>query len=387
MRQEAPRTTPVRRWSARLGKLASIDVYVHPTFLLLLAWFGGAKLFATRSWEAAALEVVFVLCLFGCIVFHELGHALVARRFGIETRDITLYPIGGVAKLERMPENPRHELAIAFTGPLVNVAIALGLGAALAVWPILGSLRDAAVGQGSLVVRLLVANLALAVFNLLPAFPMDGGRVARALLTPRLGRAGATRAAARIGRAMAVVFGVLGVLGAPMLLLVAAFVWIAGAHEARAAEIDDALRDRLVGGAMETRFDVLRPADPLSQAQALVLLGPQVDFPIVDAEGVFGGLVGPEDIARGLASGEPSTPVAAVARVDVPRVRPEQPLREALERLSAGPWRTAAVVDPWGRLLGLLSSDNVAELVMFHEATALRRGPSPTRPSSTAAAS
>ncbi|HMB02354.1 MAG TPA: site-2 protease family protein [Isosphaeraceae bacterium] len=183
--------------SWKLGRVAGIDVYLHPTFLLFLAYFGAMQ-------DGLAL-VLIISAAFGCVLLHELGHALMARRFGIETEDITLYPIGGVARLRRMPKAPGAELLIALAGPAVNGLIVLGLSSLL--W--LGAFGGpwSASPAAAFVSELMRINLALAVFNLIPAFPMDGGRVLRALLSGWLGRARATMVAAGLGRGLALLFG------------------------------------------------------------------------------------------------------------------------------------------------------------------------------------
>ena len=188
-------------WSIKLGRFAGIDVYLHLTFLLLLAFVGFSGYMSSGSITGAVEGVLFMLALFGSVVLHEYGHALTARRFGIPTRDITLYPIGGIARLERMPERPWQELVVAVAGPAVNVAIAVVLfGGLLATgnlgWPNLSTLES-----GPLLERLMYTNLSLALFNLIPAFPMDGGRVLRAGLAMYLNYALATRIAAGLGQA------------------------------------------------------------------------------------------------------------------------------------------------------------------------------------------
>jgi Zn-dependent protease len=203
------------RMSWKLGRVAGIDLFVHPTFLLILlpTLFGGG------------LSLFFLVTLFGCVVLHELGHALMARRFGIETVNITLYPIGGVARLTRMPRAPGAELLIALAGPAVNFAIVAALlGLEFAGVTGLGTTS----GLGELLSGLMVVNLVLGLFNLIPAFPMDGGRVLRAALSGWLGRARATSVAATIGRTLAVVFGIYSLLSAfpPNLLHVALAVFI-----------------------------------------------------------------------------------------------------------------------------------------------------------------
>ena len=232
------------KWSFKLGRILGIDVYVHFTFLLLLGFVGLAHWLPGRSLEAALTGMLFFAGLFVCVLLHEYGHALAARKYGIATRDITLLPIGGLARLERMPEKPSQELVVALAGPLVNVVIAVGLFVGLMLtgnWQPLSSLTTT---SGNLVERLLVVNVFLVLFNLLPAFPMDGGRVLRSLLAMRMEYARATRIAARIGQGMAALFGFAGLFGNPMLLLIALFVWIGAGQEAAAVEMKSSFSGR-----------------------------------------------------------------------------------------------------------------------------------------------
>jgi Zn-dependent protease len=214
-----------------VGTLLGIPVHLHWTFLLLLGFVALSQAFVYGSLSAALGGVVFVSAIFACVVLHEFGHALAARRYGIATRDVTLLPIGGVARLERMPDDPGQELVVALAGPAVNLAIAGLLG----VWLTLGgfvSPGGLSLTDGSLAARLLSVNLALVVFNMLPAFPMDGGRVLRALLARRTSYVRATDVAATIGRGMALLFGVAGLVWNPMLILIALFVWTGAGQEA-----------------------------------------------------------------------------------------------------------------------------------------------------------
>lgn len=208
--------------SLRLGRLFGIPVNVHFTFLLLLAAVGLIQLFQSGV-SAAFAMVILISAVFGCVLLHEFGHVLAARHFGIATRDVTLLPIGGLARLERMPRNPRQELWISLAGPAVNAALA-GLFS-------IGSMTFGGWFTG----RLVAINVALALFNLLPAFPMDGGRVLRAVLSERMGNLAATEIAANVGRAMAVVFGLVGLFGNPMLVFIAIFVWFGAGQEAQLA--------------------------------------------------------------------------------------------------------------------------------------------------------
>jgi Zn-dependent protease len=183
------------KWSWKVGRLAGIDLRIHATFLLLLGWVWWSYWMAGKSMEAMLAGVAFIVALFACVVLHELGHAITARTFGIPTRDITLLPIGGVARIERMPEDPKQELWVALAGPAVNVVI----GAVLYCWLTLthgwAPFTNLTVISGPFVERLLLANIWLVLFNLIPAFPMDGGRVLRALLASRMTYTKATQVA------------------------------------------------------------------------------------------------------------------------------------------------------------------------------------------------
>ena len=229
-----------RSW--KLGTIFGIDVYVHWTFLLLVGFV------LLSNWDlggshTAIYAVSLLLGVFGCVLLHELGHALTARQFGIPTRDITLYPIGGVARLQRMSKRPWEEFSIAIAGPAVNLAIA---GLLFLFLVFLGMLPSSRVElstylTGNYLFALAVTNAGLAIFNLLPAFPMDGGRVLRALLVPALGRLRATEIAANIGAVFAALL-VLAGIWSPMLLLVGTFVFLAGRHELWAVRREEYFR-------------------------------------------------------------------------------------------------------------------------------------------------
>ena len=276
------------KWSLKLGRLLGIDVYIHFTFLLLLGFIGLSHWMADRSLGAAANGMIFFLCLFACVLLHEYGHALMARRYGIPTKDITLLPIGGVARLERMPDKPIQELWVALAGPAVNVVIAAALGAWLTFTNAWEPISALSATKGGLLERLFAVNIFLVVFNLLPAFPMDGGRVLRSLLAMRLEYARATRIAARIGQGMAVLFGFAGLFGNPMLLLIALFVWIGAGQEAAAVEMKSSFAGVRVREAMLTDFRGLSPQDTVGDAARLLLAGSQQDFPVLEKGEVVG---------------------------------------------------------------------------------------------------
>jgi Zn-dependent protease len=219
------------KWSWKLGTIAGIKTYVHASFLLLLGWAAWVAYTGGGTVLSAILGMVFLLAVFGSVLLHELGHALVARRYGIQTHRIVLLPIGGVAQLAGEPRSPRQEFWVALAGPLVNFALAVGL-----------TIVAAALGLSNfgLVHSLIVANLSLGLFNLVPAFPMDGGRVLRALLSARMGEGRATQVAVHVGKSLAIAFAIVGLFTNFMLVLIAAFVWIAATAEQRRVDSRDA---------------------------------------------------------------------------------------------------------------------------------------------------
>lgn len=339
---------------------------MHVTFLLLLGFITFANLLSGAPAGAVIGGVLFFLALFGCVLLHEYGHALMARQFGIPTRDITLLPIGGVARLERMPDKPWQELWVALAGPAVNVAIALVLAAYLTFtggWEPLASLSSA---NGGFAERLLVVNVFLVLFNLLPAFPMDGGRVLRSLLALRMEHARATRIAASLGQGMAIVFGCFGLFANPMLLLIALFVWVGAAQEAAAAEMKSSLGGLPVREAMLTNFQAVSPDATLREVVALLLAGSQKDFPVVE-RGVVLGLLAHEQLFEALRSRGEDTLVSEVMNRQIRTVSADEPLDLALTRAEPGFSTTLPVL--WqGRFVGLLTAENIGELVMIRAA-------------------
>ncbi|MBW2242857.1 MAG: site-2 protease family protein [Deltaproteobacteria bacterium] len=354
------------KWSFKLGTLAGIAVYVHATFFILLAWFTMSGFRAGQSPAEIVATLFFVLALFGCVVLHELGHALMARRYGIATRDITLLPIGGVARLERMPEDPGQEFRVAMAGPAVNVVIAsiLWVGLRLAGGATGAPTFD--LTGGPFLERLMVVNVVLVVFNLLPAFPMDGGRALRALLASRMGHARATRIAASIGQSMALGFGALGLFGNPFLILIALFVWIGAAGEANAAQLKHALAGIPVAQAMLTDFEVLSPGDPLQRAVALTLAGSQKAFPVVDGDRAVG-MLSQQRLLQALAAGGQERPVAQAMEGDIEPADSGELLEPLLARLQSTP-SGALPVTHEGRIVGLITLDNASEFLGFRAA-------------------
>ena len=366
------------KWSLKLGRILGIDVYVHFTFLLLLGFVGLAHWLPGRSLEAALTGMLFFAGLFVCVLLHEYGHALAARKYGIATRDITLLPIGGLARLERMPDKPSQELVVALAGPLVNVVIAVGLFVGLMLtgnWQPLSSLTTT---SGNLVERLLVVNVFLVLFNLLPAFPMDGGRVLRSLLAMRMEYARATRIAARIGQGMAALFGFAGLFGNPMLLLIALFVWIGAGQEAAAVEMKSSFSGVRVREAMLTDFRTLSPRETVGDAARLLLAGSQQDFPVVENGRVVGVLTHVR-LFEALQGRSADTLVTEVMENEVQTAAPEEELDAALTRVEPGR-ATMLPVMRNGQLIGLLTAENLGEFYMIRRALAERGKNRPPAP-------
>jgi len=230
------------RWSLKATRIAGIDVYIHFTFFLLLAWVAFIHWKQTGSIGAALVGVLFILSIFACVVLHELGHALAAKKYAIRTRDIILLPIGGVARLEKMPDKPVQELWVALAGPAVNVGIAAALAVYLYVSNSFSPVDQSTMTTAPFLERILGVNIFLVLFNMIPAFPMDGGRVLRALLAMRLAYTRATRISANLGQGIALLFGIFGLFYNPLLLFIAFFVWIGAAQEARMTQMKSAIR-------------------------------------------------------------------------------------------------------------------------------------------------
>jgi stage IV sporulation protein FB len=349
-------------WSIRVGALAGIPIRIHLTFFLLLLWFGNVSRDQGQGFLGG---VLFMLLLFGCVVLHELGHALAARRYGVATHEIVLYPFGGVARIDRMPSG-RAELVIALAGPAVNLVLAGLLTTVILLWRSQApeSAKDI-IGGAPIVWQLLWANLTLFAFNLIPAFPMDGGRVLRATLSIFLGEARATNIAAGVGQAIALAFAVLAFLPPPIkpvLLLIAFFVFVGAGQEAAFQRSRSAVRGLAARDAMITRFETLAPQDPLSRAVEHLLASNQQDFPVVDSWGRVVGVLHRSALLAALAADGKESAVLEVMDREPAIVPPDQPLERVLRQLQAQPMQPVLVVGDGG-LEGVITVDNLAELL------------------------
>ena len=354
------------RWSINIGSFAGTAVKIHITFILFLAWIAFSAW--SRGGPAAALDsTLFIVLLFACVVLHEFGHIAAARRYGIGTPEVTLLPIGGVASLQRLPSDPMQELVVALAGPAVNLVIGLVLIA------VVGSVRPDELSQIdnpslSLIGRLAIANIFLVVFNLIPAFPMDGGRVLHALVAMRVGGPRATEIAARIGQALAFGLGFLGLFGNPLLVFIAIFVYIAAAAEAQMSTAHEALKGVTVGEAMETRFTPVSIDANLGQAVEALLATAQHEFPVVDAFGKPAGLLTREDILGAVREHGRDEPASAFMRSGLESVRPATPIESVFERLQGTGATALYVTDGDGRIMGLLTRQSLGEVVMIRAA-------------------
>jgi len=350
-------------WSFPIGRLLGSEIRVHATFFLLLVWIGAAAWLEGGA-EAAAVNVAFILALFACVVAHEFGHALMARRYGITTPDITLLPIGGLARLDRMPENPRHEIAVALAGPAVNVVIWLALAlvfhAGLSLDPML-DLEDPGAGFFA---RLAALNLFLAVFNLIPAFPMDGGRVFRAILSMFMGRARATDFAARAGHVVAFFFAFIGLTGGnPFLILIAVFVFIAASAENADVLMRETARSLTARSAMITSFEALSPDDTISAAANSLIRTTQHEFPVVE-DGALVGFLSRQAIFSALNDGATARKVVEAMDREIPRVGLHAPLTEVLDAMAGATAPAVAVEDRAGAFLGYITRENIGEVMV-----------------------
>ena len=351
-----------------LPKVAGIEIYVHWTFAILIAWIIFTNLRAGLDAVHVGWMVLFVLSLFVCVTLHELGHALAARRYGIKTLNITLYPIGGVASLEKMPENPRHELVVALAGPLVNVVIMLLLLPLISTfdWPDREAQTVFLIDQNSFLPMLGVVNIWLAVFNLIPAFPMDGGRVLRALLAMRMSRVQATDLAATVGKIIAVGFVFAGFYTNPFLIFIGLFI-ILGAHaEAEMVKSQSFIQGLTARDALMTNFSALDKNQTIGAAVKMLLYGEAKNFLVTDDGAPFG-VLNRDHIIRGIQAAGESAPIHTVADTDLLYADIDMPLQAVLQEFQKVK-RSIILVREQGQLAGIIDLDNISELIMVNAA-------------------
>ncbi len=354
--------------SLKLGRVAGIKIEVHWTFILLLIWVVFLDVRRGGTMATALLNIALILFLFVCVVLHELGHSLTARRFNIPTKKITLLPIGGVASIEKMPEKPSQELLVALAGPAVNVVLALLLYLVVPIQTYMS--LDAANLENllrapslqTLLFYLLIANVMLVLFNMIPAFPMDGGRVLRALLSYRMDRVKATDIAASIGQVFAVIFFVLGLLYNPFLVLIALFIFIGAYGENQMVKQTSMIEGYLIENAMLTKITLLKPEDTIEQAIELILAGTEKDFVVVDQEKIVG-ILYQKDIIGHVKFG--SMEVREIMKPNFRTIAKNEALQKFFELVNKEGQRFFPVTGVGGVLEGAIDMHNVSEFLLI----------------------
>jgi Zn-dependent protease/CBS domain-containing protein len=362
--------------SFKIGRAFGIDVKVHWTFFLLLIFFAFIGLQNTGNPLVALVVVAVIVALFFCVLLHEFGHSLVAQRLGLEVPDITLLPIGGLARLKALPEKPADEVKIAVAGPLVNVVLApvffvlaLALGADLLAPP---DLLEGVGSLGQFFVYLGYINVALAIFNLVPAFPMDGGRVLRGLLATRMGPVRATDIASAIGQFFAFIFGLLGLFSSPinpLLILIAVFIFFGASGEAQMVRQRELMRGLSVSDVMGTkpRTETVTPYHNFGQVLDAVLHGYQEDFPVLDEDGSLVGIVTRKEILSAAHSPDRYATVRDLMKTDVPTICPDADLfKDGYRILQESGLRAIPVVEN-GELVGMLTLDDIGQASLLRD--------------------
>jgi Zn-dependent protease/CBS domain-containing protein len=353
------------RWSITVGRVGETVVRIHLTLVVLLAWY------AWEGWRVAGAQgamdqFLFIALLFVSVLLHEFGHIRAAHRYGIPTPDVILTPIGGIARIARMPDKPVQELVIALAGPLVTLVIAAVLAALILLGSSSGSIAALGSGEISLWTALFWTNVVLLVFNLIPAFPMDGGRVLRALLAARIGMVRGTRIAARVGQVLAVVLAIVGLQYNIFLVLIAAFVFLGAEAEYEHVQTRHLAGDLTAGRLTVTDLRILPPSMRLDQAIALLTRSDQRCFPVLDDSGHLLGIITRDDLLRGVTDSGLDAPVtAAMVPPDVTGTIPiEVPFLDAVAKLYESKRDALPVLAPDGRFVGLITRDNVTDVLL-----------------------
>lgn len=355
-------------WSLYLGKYAGIKVFLHWTFSLLLLWIAISGISQGQSTMQILWTMGFILAVFLCVLLHEFGHALMAKRFHFKTKYITLLPIGGLAQMEKLPDDPKQELWVAIAGPMVNIVIA---GILLVFLPSIDNFDPetfTAIGPDNFFVFLFSVNLILALFNLLPAFPMDGGRVLRALLSFKLPREQATRVAAGIGQFMAILFVFAGLFYNPFLVLIGIFIFLGAQAENNMVQSQSQLRGYVVSDVLMKDFPVLAPEDRLNKPAKLLLDSQATDFVVMENKQVVG-ILSRSQLIKGLSEQGNEGKVADAMIRDFKLLKPDQPLEEVYLEMRSTGQHILPVMDG-NTLVGILDTENISEFILIKEAIA-----------------
>jgi Zn-dependent protease len=348
--------------SWNIGKIFGIDLKVHLTFIFLIVWVAFSAILNLGTFQTVLLEILFILALFGFVVLHEAGHALAAKRFGIPTRDITLLPIGGIARLESMPEDPKEELWVALAGPTVNVLIAGILFVGLLISGTFTSPLNLSILMDNFWVRLLSVNISLVLFNLIPAFPMDGGRVLRSLLASRMDKTKATQIAANIGKVFAIGLGIAGFFLNPWLVLTAIFIWSGANTEANSEELKANLKGLVVRDALVSQFYQVEANQPLGSVFQLALQTGQNVIPVV-SNGNFLGFIQSSTLMKAIEKFGERAPAYAAINLEPKSLDPDLPLEQTLQKFTAN--RVLPVVEN-RQLIGFITPVSVQQRMLLN---------------------
>lgn len=350
--------------SLRIASVKGIGVYIHWSFLVLPLLVVFNHLSGDADFFQILIEIILLLAVFFCVVLHEFGHALTAARFGIRTRDIILLPVGGVARLEKLPEKPIQEFWVAIAGPIVNVVIVFILGLIMLIgnrFPI--GLDLSQLSANGFLEYLAVVNIYLILFNLIPAFPMDGGRILRALLAIRMGKEKATRIAAVLGQFIALLFIIVGFFQNPFLVLIGVFVFFGARQEAEQVQQHRLLDRILTSDLMITRWNMIDPAEPLSKAAKLLLEGHETEFLVGDGSHVQG-VLDRDSILRGLMDGGEQALAERYCKPCSLRLNANDPVEAAWEQMTAL-GLSALPVYANGEIAGVLTRENIREYLLL----------------------
>ena len=355
------------KYSLSLGKIAGIKIFVHWTFSILIGWIIFSNLQACHSATQVFWSVLFVLSIFLCVTLHELGHALAARRYHIETLDITLLPIGGLARLKSIPEKPSEELVVAAAGPLMNILIFLALiPFTYSYFETFDPRSLGIVDANSFLPTLAVINLWLAVFNLIPAFPMDGGRILRSLLSFKLPRQKATQIAARIGQVLAIGFVFLGFFGNPFLIFIGLFIFLGAQAEATFVHTKSFLKDFYAHDVLMKEYKTIESNEPVRTAVAMLLNGQCKTFLVTDNE-IPVGVLTREHIIQLLSESGADALVQNRMDTTLPKIDSLTPLDQLYQRMIEDKAQLALITQH-GNFVGVVDMENIAEFVMIRNA-------------------
>ena len=357
--------------SLNLGKIAGIKLRIHWTFLILIVWVSWMHANMGYNFQEILMVLAFVMTIFVCIVLHELGHALVARKYNIDTKDITLLPIGGLARLEKMPDEPVQEFWIAIAGPLVNGVIAGLLSIVIGVTgTIPAEILEGKITSNNFLFHLMSVNIFLIVFNLIPAFPMDGGRIFRALLSLRINRIKATRIASSLAQVIAILFIFLGLFSNPFLILIGIVVYLGAQMETQLTEAKFVLSGYKVKDVMMGNISMLKENDPLSKAIETLLNEQSKEFLVISNNSENKEVVGiltRDDIIRGLADKGKGTSISSVMTKEFKILAPEMPMEEVYSIMQQNGSTLLPVITN-NKLEGALDLENVMEFIMVQTA-------------------